>query len=61
MTPREASRLQAFPDDHAAIPWRGKNRAPDGPMYKAYGNSMALNCMDYLAERIELVERIINP
>lgn len=58
LTPRECSRLQAFPDDWAQVPWRGK-AAPDGPMYKAYGNSMARNVMHYLGERIDTVDRAI--
>jgi hypothetical protein len=35
LTPRECERLQGFPDDYTAIPWRGK-KAPDGPRYKAW-------------------------
>jgi len=30
--------------------------AADGPQYKAYGNSMAVNCMRWLGRRIEMVE-----
>jgi len=42
LTPRECERLQGFPDDHTLIPWRGKSPqdCPDGPRYKALGNSM---------------------
>ena len=58
LTPTECHRLQGFPDDFCNIPWRGKNRAPDGPQYKALGNSMAVNCMTWLGERIEMVERL---
>jgi DNA (cytosine-5)-methyltransferase 1 len=29
---------------------------PDGPRYKALGNSMAVPCMAWLGERIEAVE-----
>src|SRR5690606_4848308 len=44
LTPRECERLQGFPDDFTAIPWRGKpaSECPDGPRYKALGNSMAV-------------------
>ena len=42
------------------IPWRGQNAPPDGPMYKAYGNSMACNVLGYIGERIQLVEGLIN-
>jgi DNA (cytosine-5)-methyltransferase 1 len=57
LTPRECERLQGFPDDHTLIPWRGKT-APDGPRYKALGNSMAVNVMEWIGERIAEVECI---
>lgn len=41
LTPRECERLQGFPDDYTDIPYRNKEHAPDGPRYKALGNSMA--------------------
>ena len=58
LTPRECERLQAFPDDYTMIPWRGKSEAdcPDGPRYKALGNSMAVNCMEWIGERIAAYE-----
>jgi hypothetical protein len=34
------------------IPWRGKAEAPDGPRYKALGNSMAVPVMRWIGERI---------
>ena len=54
LTPRECERLQGFPDDWTLIPWRGKSadQCPDGPRYKALGNSMAVNCMEWIGERI---------
>ncbi len=54
LTPRECERLQGFPDDHTLIPWRGKSPqdCPDGPRYKALGNSMAVPCMRWIGERI---------
>jgi DNA (cytosine-5)-methyltransferase 1 len=51
LTPRECERLQGFPDDHTLIPWRGKT-APDGPRYKALGNSMAVPVMRWIGQRI---------
>ena len=59
LTPRECERLQGFPDDHTKIEWRGKpaDQCPDGPRYKAVGNSMAVNVMRWLGERIDVVER----
>jgi DNA (cytosine-5)-methyltransferase 1 len=57
LTPTEAERLQGFPDGHTLIPWRGKpaDQCPDGPRYKALGNSMAVPVMRWIAERIEKV------
>jgi len=54
LTPRECERLQGFPDDYTLIPWRG-GMSPDGPRYKALGNSMAVPCMRFLGERIQMV------
>jgi DNA (cytosine-5)-methyltransferase 1 len=60
LTPRECERLQGFPDDFTRIPYRGKpaDQYPDGPRYKALGNSMAVNVMRWIGERIQLVEGI---
>jgi DNA (cytosine-5)-methyltransferase 1 len=54
LTARECERLQAFPDDYTLIPWRKKQAedCPDGPRYRALGNSMAVNCMSWIGERI---------
>jgi DNA (cytosine-5)-methyltransferase 1 len=61
LTPVECERLQAFSDDFTKIPYRGKpaDQCPDGPRYKALGNSMAVNVMDWIGERIAHVEAII--
>ena len=58
VTPVECERLMGFPDGWTAIPWRGKpaSECPDGPRYKALGNSMAVNCMRFIGERIALVD-----
>jgi DNA (cytosine-5)-methyltransferase 1 len=58
LTPRECERLQGFPDDYTLIPWRKKaaGDCPDGPRYKALGNSMAVNCMEWIGERIAAFE-----
>lgn len=55
LTPTECERLQGFSDGWTAIPWKNKsaNDCPDGPRYKALGNSMAVNCMEWLGERIK--------
>jgi len=59
LTPRECERLQGFDDDHTLIPWRGKpaDQCPDGPRYKALGNSMAVPCMAWIGKRIDAVDR----
>lgn len=55
LTPRECERLQGFPDCYTNIPWRGKPESPDGPRYKALGNSMAVPVMRWIGQRIQLV------
>jgi DNA (cytosine-5)-methyltransferase 1 len=59
LTPRECERLQGFPDDHTMISWRNKpaDQCPDGPRYKALGNSMAVPCMAWIGKRIDAVEK----
>ncbi len=57
LTPTECERLQGFPDGWTNIPWRKKNEAPDGPRYKALGNSMAVPCMKWIGERIAKVTK----
>ncbi len=58
LAPRECERLQGFPDDYTLIPWRKKaaEDCPDGSRYKALGNSMAVNCMEWIGERIAAVD-----
>jgi DNA (cytosine-5)-methyltransferase 1 len=54
LTARECERLQGFPDDYTMIPWKKKpaDQCPDGPRYKALGNSMAVPCMRWIGRRI---------
>lgn len=61
LTPKECERLQGFPDDWTKIPYRGKpaEECPDGPRYKAMGNSMAVPVMRWLGERIAMVDAIM--
>lgn len=63
LTPTECMRLQGFPDDWARIPWKGKpaDQCPDGPQYKAAGNSMAVPVMRWIGCRIAAVEQLSNP
>ena len=60
LTPVECERLQGFPDNFTAIPWRkkGAEDCPDGPRYKALGNSMAVPVMRWIGERIQMLEEI---
>jgi DNA (cytosine-5)-methyltransferase 1 len=55
LTPRECERLQGMSDDFTLIPWKGK-MAPDGPRYKAIGNSWAVPVLAWIAKRINQVE-----
>ena len=58
LTPVECERLQGFPDNYTAIPWRKKpiEDCPDGPRYKALGNSMAVPVMAWIGKRINELE-----
>lgn len=57
LTPIECERLQGFPDGYTDIRPRGKD-TPDGPRYKALGNSMAVPVMRWIGERIEAVDKL---
>lgn len=61
LLPSECEALQGFPRDWTKIPWRGKpaDLCPDGPRYKAIGNSMATNCMAWIGKRIQMVDEVI--
>lgn len=63
LTPTECERLQGFPDWHTKIPWRGKpaDECPDGPRYKALGNSMAVPVMRWIGRRIDAALRECQP
>jgi len=58
LTPVECERLMDFPDGFTAIPWRKKPASvcPDGPRYKALGNSWAVNVAEWVGERIAIVD-----
>ena len=59
LLPVECERLMGFPDNHTRIPWKGKpeEECPDAPRYKACGNSMAVNVMMWIGERIVMAEK----
>jgi DNA (cytosine-5)-methyltransferase 1 len=54
LTPRECERLQGVPDDYTRIAWRGKSadECPDGPRYKALGNSWAVPVVAWIGRRL---------
>lgn len=54
LTPVECERLQGDPDSYTRIPWRGRpaEQCPDGPRYKAIGNSKAVPVVRWLGIRI---------
>jgi DNA (cytosine-5)-methyltransferase 1 len=52
LTPVECERLQGFPDGYTNIPWRKKDESPDGPRYKALGNSWAVPVVAWIGKRI---------
>ena len=60
LTPVECERLQGFPDNFSNIPYRKKEESPDGPRYKALGNSMAVPVMAWIGRRIQEVSELIN-
>jgi DNA (cytosine-5)-methyltransferase 1 len=62
LTPVECERLQGFPDNWSRISWKGKPEedCPDGPRYKACGNSMAVPCMFWIGSRIAAVDATLS-
>jgi DNA (cytosine-5)-methyltransferase 1 len=58
LTPVECERLQGFPDNWSRISWKGKpeEECPDGPRYKACGNSMAVPVMAFIGRQIAAVD-----
>jgi DNA (cytosine-5)-methyltransferase 1 len=60
LTPTECERLQGFPDNYTQIPYRNKpaENCPDGPRYKAMGNSMAVPVMRWIGRRINFIDQI---
>jgi DNA (cytosine-5)-methyltransferase 1 len=58
LTVTECERLQGFPDHYTDIKPKGKP-TPDGPRYKALGNSMAVPVMNWIGQKIQKVEDLI--
>ena len=57
LTPLECERAFGLPDGYTAIPWHGRAVAPDWSRYRALGNTMCVNVMDWIGRRIEAAER----
>jgi DNA (cytosine-5)-methyltransferase 1 len=55
LTPEECEALMGFPRGYTKISWKGKpaDLCPDGPRYKAIGNSMAVTVMSWIGSRID--------
>lgn len=58
LTVTECERLMGFPDGWTQIAWRGKAPAdcPAGRRYKALGNSWAVNCGEYVFDRLKMMD-----
>jgi DNA (cytosine-5)-methyltransferase 1 len=56
-TPTECERLQGMPDNYTRIPYRNAKpeNCPDGPRYRAIGNSMAVPVMRWIGGRIDFI------
>ena len=58
LLPVECARLMGFKDDYLSqVKHKGKPIA-DGPMYKAFGNGMALNPVYWIGKRIEMADKL---
>jgi len=55
LTPEECEMLQGFPRGYTKI----SDKTPDGPRYKALGNSFAVPVVKWIGEQIETVEKLI--
>lgn len=47
-----------YPRGYTDVPYRRRNATPDGPRYKALGNSKAVNCIRWVGMRIAEVDAI---
>jgi DNA (cytosine-5)-methyltransferase 1 len=55
LMPEECELLQGFKQGYTRIEWRGRpaDECPDGPRYKALGNSWAVPCAGWIGGRID--------
>ena len=56
LVPVESERFMGLPDGWTDIPWRGRPHPPDARRHRACGNSMCVNMMRWVGERIDAVE-----
>ena len=56
LMPEESEMLMGFPRGWTDIPWKGKAHASDGHRHRACGNSMCVNVMQWVGERIAAVD-----
>ena len=59
LMPIETEFLQGFPADWTLIPWKNKpaSECPDGPRYKAMGNSFAVPVVRWIGQRLDAIAR----
>ena len=57
LMPLECERLMGMPDNFTNIPYR-KKPSSDNVRYKALGNSIAVNCLSYIGQRMQLVDNL---
>lgn len=62
LTPLECERFMGFPDDYTKVPFNGKpaDECSDSHRYKACGNSMCVNVMRWVGQRIQEVDTSID-
>ena len=56
LLPGESETLMGLPLGWTDVPWKGKAHAPGGYRHRACGNSMCVNVMRWVGERIAAVE-----
>jgi len=60
LMPLEWERLMGFPDDYTLVPYRlpCAELCPDGPRYRALGNSIVVPVLRWIGERIAMVDAL---
>ena len=60
ITPLECERLQGLPDNYTKLEYHNKTMS-DSARYRMIGNSMAVNVMRWIGERIQMFEDLNSP